>query len=84
MVQLWLPEELWAALPQEMRDGGEVRCLVALISQGINAQQTVANAVGECELQARHTTRWRHTTSLACAHRACTMHIAGTYLNLHA
>ena len=62
VVQLWLPEELWAALPQEMRDGREVRCLVALISQGINAQQTVANAVGECELQALHTTSWRHTT----------------------
>ena len=111
VVQLWLPEELWAALPLEMRDGGEVRCLVALISQGINAQQTVANAVGGCELQALHTTSWRHTTRttslprrsctstyhtlarllsrlraragqhhfLACAHRACTVHIPGAY-----
>ena len=52
VVQLWLPEELWTTLPDEMRVGAEVRCLIALISQGINAQQSVANAVGDAELQA--------------------------------
>ena len=34
-----------------MRRGGAVRCIVSLISQGINAQQTVANAVGGTQLQ---------------------------------
>ena len=50
-VQLWLPARLWQALPLALQQGSPVHCHVALISQGINAQQTVANAIGETELQ---------------------------------
>ena len=67
VLHLYLPRDLWLELPAALRyeGGGEdaggargtgegvgvVRCVVALISLGINAQQSVANAVGATELQ---------------------------------
>ncbi|KAL1524848.1 hypothetical protein AB1Y20_019728 [Prymnesium parvum] len=51
VVELFLSATRWEWLPAQLRGGQSVRCVVALISQGINLQQSVANAVGETELQ---------------------------------
>ena len=42
---MWLPAERFDALPSVLQHGTHIKCVVALITQGINAQQTVANAV---------------------------------------
>ena len=51
MLRLWLPAAAFERLPAHLKQGEAVRCVVALFSQGINAQQTVANAMGEAGLQ---------------------------------
>ena len=50
---MWLSKCQWERLPAALQGGTPVRCVLSLISQGINAQQTVANAMGVAELQAR-------------------------------
>ena len=45
LAEVWLPAERFDALPSVLQHGTHIKCVVALITQGINAQQTVANAV---------------------------------------
>ena len=51
VLEIFMPRARWAELPEELKQGQLIRCVVALISQGINAQQSMANAVGHAELQ---------------------------------
>ena len=51
LLELWLPPARWVLLPSSLQGGGSVRLVLALISLGINAQQSVANAVGATKLQ---------------------------------
>eukprot|EP00900_Chrysochromulina_parva_P018750 jgi/Chrpa1/26877/Chrysochromulina_OHIO_Genome00011884-RA len=51
VLEIFMPPARWAELPEELKQGQLIRCIVALISQGINAQQSMANAVGHAELQ---------------------------------
>ena len=57
---MWLAPDVWAVLPKEMaRRRGPVRCIGSLISQGINAQQAVANDVGTNALMHPSARPWR-------------------------
>ena len=51
IVEIFMAPARWAELPEALRGGQVIKCVVALISLGINAQQSVANAVGHAELQ---------------------------------
>jgi len=51
VLEIFISPRRWELLPESLRYGQPIRCIVALISLGINAQQSVANAVGTTELQ---------------------------------
>ena len=52
LITLSLPEPEWHALPSRLRRGSQLAVVVVLFSQGVNEQQTIANATRSTALQA--------------------------------
>ena len=52
-LELRVGKNIWQYLPHSLNQGRSIRIVIVLISQGINAQQTVANAMGGDMLQTR-------------------------------